>query len=253
MSIFAEIFGMQETVKPYPGQDGGKKEQVASMFDSISPRYDLLNRVLSLGIDTIWRKKAINLLKADKPQRILDVATGTADLAIEALRINPKQVVGVDISAGMLAMGDEKLRKRNLQDRIQLVLGDSEGLPFGANEFDAATVAFGVRNFEHLLEGLQDIQRVLKPGAKLVVLEFSKPNAFPVKQLYNFYFRFILPVVGRMVSKDSAAYTYLPASVQVFPEGKAFLGFMERAGFVNNREKRLTFGICSIYVGQKGS
>jgi demethylmenaquinone methyltransferase / 2-methoxy-6-polyprenyl-1,4-benzoquinol methylase len=252
LSIFAEIFSMQETVKPYPGQEGGKKEQVASMFDSISPRYDLLNRVLSLGIDTIWRKKAINLLKADKPQRILDVATGTADLAIEALRINPKQVVGVDISAGMLAMGDEKLRKRNLQDRIQLVLGDSEGLPFGANEFDAATVAFGVRNFEHLLEGLKDIQRVLKPGAKLVVLEFSKPNTFPVKQLYNFYFRFILPVVGRMVSKDSAAYTYLPASVQVFPEGKAFLGFMERAGFVNNREKRLTFGICSIYVGQKG-
>ena len=252
MSIFAEIFSMQETVKPYPGQDGGKKEQVASMFDSISPRYDLLNRVLSLGIDTIWRKKAINLLKADKPQRILDVATGTGDLAIEALRINPKQVIGVDISAGMLAMGDEKLRKKKLEDRIKLVLGDSEGLPFGSNEFDAATVAFGVRNFEHLLEGLKDIQRVLKPGAKLVVLEFSKPNAFPVKQLYNFYFRFILPVVGRMVSKDSAAYTYLPASVQVFPEGKAFLGYMEKAGFVNNQEKRLTFGICSIYVGQKG-
>jgi len=243
---------MQETVKPYPGQEGGKKEQVASMFDSISPRYDLLNRVLSLGIDTIWRREAINLLKADKPQRILDVATGTADLAIEALRINPKQVVGVDISAGMLAVGDAKLRKRKLEDRIKLVLGDSEQLPFAANEFDAATVAFGVRNFEHLLEGLQDIQRVLKPGAKLVVLEFSRPNTFPVKQLYSFYFRFILPVVGRLVSKDNAAYTYLPASVQVFPEGKAFLGYMERAGFVNNREKRLTFGICSIYVGQKG-
>lgn len=243
---------MQETVKPYPGQEGGKKEQVASMFDSISPRYDLLNRVLSLGIDTIWRKKAINLLKADKPQLILDVATGTADLAIEALRINPKQVIGVDISAGMLAMGDEKLKRRKLQDRIKLVLGDSEGLPFEDNKFDAATVAFGVRNFEHLLEGLKDIQRVLKPGAKLVVLEFSRPNTFPVKQLYNFYFRFVLPVVGRLVSKDSAAYTYLPASVQVFPEGNAFLGYMEQAGFVNNREKRLTFGICSIYVGQKG-
>lgn len=243
---------MQETVKPYPGQEGGKKEQVASMFDSISPRYDLLNRVLSLGIDTIWRKKAINLLRADKPQLILDVATGTADLAIEALRINPKQVIGVDISAGMLAMGDEKLKKRKLQDRIQLVLGDSEGLPFEANKFDAATVAFGVRNFEHLLEGLKDIQRVLKPGAKLVVLEFSRPNTFPVKQVYNFYFRFILPLVGRLVSKDSAAYTYLPASVQVFPEGSAFLSYMEQAGFVKNQEKRLTFGICSIYVGQKG-
>jgi demethylmenaquinone methyltransferase/2-methoxy-6-polyprenyl-1,4-benzoquinol methylase len=226
---------MQETVKPYPGQEGGKKEQVASMFDSISPRYDLLNRVLSLGIDTIWRKKAINLLKADKPQLILDVATGTADLAIEALRINPKQVIGVDISAGMLAMGDEKLKRRKLQDRIKLVLGDSEGLPFEDNKFDAATVAFGVRNFEHLLEGLKDIQRVLKPGAKLVVLEFSRPNTFPIKQLYNFYFRFVLPVVGRLVSKDSAAYTYLPASVQVFPEGNAFLGYMEQAGFVNNR------------------
>jgi demethylmenaquinone methyltransferase / 2-methoxy-6-polyprenyl-1,4-benzoquinol methylase len=252
LSIFAEILSMQETVKPYPGQEGGKKEQVASMFDSISPRYDLLNRVLSLGIDTIWRKRAINLLRADKPQLILDVATGTADLAIEALRIHPKQVIGVDISAGMLAMGHEKLKKRKLQDRIQLVLGDSEGLPFEENKFDAATVAFGVRNFEHLLEGLKDIQRVLKPGAKLVVLEFSRPNTFPVKQVYNFYFRFVLPLVGRLVSKDSAAYTYLPASVQVFPEGNAFLGYMEQAGFVKNQEKRLTFGICSIYVGQKG-
>jgi demethylmenaquinone methyltransferase / 2-methoxy-6-polyprenyl-1,4-benzoquinol methylase len=252
LSIFAAIMSTQETVKPYPEREGGKKEQVASMFDSISPRYDLLNRVLSLGIDTIWRKKAINMLRADKPERILDVATGTADLAIAALRIKPKQVIGVDISAGMLAMGDEKLRRKKLEDRIKLVLGDSEGLPFEENSFDAATVAFGVRNFEHLLDGLKDINRVLRPGAKLVVLEFSRPDKFPVKQLYHFYFRFILPVVGRLVSKDNAAYTYLPASVQVFPEGKAFLSYLEQAGFVNNREKRLTFGICSIYVGQKG-
>jgi demethylmenaquinone methyltransferase/2-methoxy-6-polyprenyl-1,4-benzoquinol methylase len=240
-----------ETVKPYPGQDGGKKEQVAQMFDNISARYDLLNRVLSLGIDTIWRKKAIGMLKADKPAYILDVATGTADLAIEALRLNPRQVVGVDISAGMLMHGEEKLRKRRLEDRIKLVLGDSEGLPFEADSFDASTVAFGVRNFEHLNHGLSDIWRVLKPGGKLVVLEFSKPDVFPVKQLYAFYSRFILPAIGKLVSKDQSAYSYLPASVAAFPEGKAFLSQLEAAGFVNNRQKRLTFGICSIYVGQK--
>jgi demethylmenaquinone methyltransferase/2-methoxy-6-polyprenyl-1,4-benzoquinol methylase len=244
---------MSEIVKPYPELEGGKKEQVASMFDSISPRYDLLNRVLSLGIDTIWRRKAINMLREDKPQTILDIATGTADLAIAALRLKPKQVVGVDISAGMLAMGEVKLRKKRLEDRIKLVLGDSEGLPFSDRSFDAATVAFGVRNFEHLSEGLKDIHRVLRPKAKLVVLEFSRPNTFPVKQLYNFYFRYILPSIGRMVSKDSSAYTYLPASVQAFPEGKDFLGYLAQAGFVNNREKRLTFGICSIYVGEKAS
>lgn len=244
---------MSKVVKPYPELEGGKKEQVASMFDSISPRYDLLNRVLSLGIDTIWRRKAINMLREDKPQTILDIATGTADLAIAALRLKPKQVVGVDISAGMLAMGDSKLRKKKLEDRIKLILGDSEGLPFSDNSFDAATVAFGVRNFEHLTEGLKDIHRVLRPKSKLVVLEFSRPHKFPVKQLYNFYFRFILPTIGRLVSKDSSAYTYLPASVQAFPEGKDFLGYLSQAGFVNNREKRLTFGICSIYVGEKAA
>lgn len=244
---------MSEVVKPYPEQEGGKKEQVANMFDSISPRYDLLNRVLSLGIDTIWRRQAINMLREDKPQTILDIATGTADLAIAALRLKPRQVVGVDISAGMLAQGEIKLRKKKLEDRIKLVLGDSEGLPFSDHSFDAATVAFGVRNFEHLSEGLKDIHRVLRPKAKLVVLEFSRPNKFPVKQLYSFYFRYILPTIGRLVSKDSSAYTYLPASVQAFPEGKDFLGYLSQAGFVNNREKRLTFGICSIYVGEKAA
>lgn len=243
--------GTEPVVKPYPGKDGGKKEQVASMFDNISGNYDLLNRVLSLGIDTIWRRKAINMLRADKPQRILDVATGTADLAIEALRLQPKEVVGVDISAGMLAHGQEKLNRRKLQDRIKLVLGDSEGLPFSDRSFDAVTVAFGVRNFENLHHGLSDIQRVLRPGGKLVVLEFSKPRVFPVKQFYAFYSRFILPAIGRLVSKDQSAYTYLPESVQAFPEGRDFLARLEAAGFANNREKRLTFGICSIYVGQK--
>lgn len=243
---------MAEVVKPYPGQEGSKKQQVATMFNNISARYDLLNRVLSLGIDIIWRKKAIQLLKADQPKHILDLATGTADFAIEALSLNPDKIVGVDISAGMLDMGRIKLKNKGLEDKIELVLGDSERLPFSNNSFDAATVAFGVRNFENLDKGLGDIHRVLRPGAKLVVLEFSRPAKFPVKQFYNFYFRFILPVIGRVVSKDQTAYTYLPESVQAFPEGSAFLNHMQTAGFEKLKEKRLTFGICSIYVGEKG-
>lgn len=242
---------MAEVVKPYPGQEGSKKQQVATMFNNISARYDLLNRVLSLGIDIIWRKKAIQLLKADQPKQILDLATGTADFAIEALSLNPDKIVGVDISAGMLDMGRIKLKNKGLEDKIELVLGDSERLPFSNNSFDAATVAFGVRNFENLDKGLGDIHRVLRPGAKLVVLEFSRPAKFPVKQFYNFYFRFILPVIGRVVSKDQTAYTYLPESVQAFPEGLAFLNHMQTAGFEKLKEKRLTFGICSIYVGEK--
>lgn len=242
---------MAEIVKPYPKQEGSKKQQVATMFDNISGRYDLLNRVLSLGVDVIWRKKAIKLLKADKPKHILDLATGTADFAIEALSLHPDKVIGVDISAGMLDMGRIKLKNKGLEDKIELVLGDSERLPFSNNSFDAATVAFGVRNFENLDKGLGDIHRVLRPGAKLVVLEFSRPAKFPVKQFYNFYFRFILPVIGRMVSKDQTAYTYLPESVQAFPEGEAFLKHMQSTGFEKLKEKRLTFGICSIYVGEK--
>lgn len=221
------------------------------MFDNISPQYDLLNRVLSFGIDVYWRKRAIAMLKSDKPAYILDVATGTADLAIEALQLNPRQVTGVDISAGMLSKGEEKLRKRRLEDRIKLVLGDSEGLPFEESTFDAVTVAFGVRNFEDLDRGLSDIIRVMRPGGKLVVLEFSKPRIFPIKQLYALYSNYILPSVGKLISRDGSAYTYLPESVQAFPEGNDFLRHLLGAGFVNNQQKRLTFGICSIYVGQK--
>ncbi len=242
---------MAEIVKPYPTQEGSKKQQVATMFNNISARYDLLNRVLSMGIDIIWRKKAIKLLRADQPKHILDLATGTADFAIEALSLNPEKVTGVDISSGMLEMGRIKLKNKGLDKKIELVQGDSERLPFSDNTFDAATVAFGVRNFENLDKGLSDILRVLRPGAKLVVLEFSRPAYFPVKQCYNFYFRFILPVVGRLVSKDQTAYTYLPESVQAFPEGQAFLQHMQAAGFEKLKEKRLTFGICSIYVGEK--
>lgn len=238
-------------VTPYPGQDGSKKEQVARMFDNISPKYDLLNRVLSFGIDQYWRKVAIGMLRAQKPKHILDVATGTADFAIAAMVLNPDKVVGVDISAGMLDMGRVKLRDRNLNGRIELVQADSARLPFSDQQFDAATVAFGVRNFEVLGDGLADIYRVLRPNGRLIVLEFSKPTLFPVKQLYYLYSRYVLPLIGRTISRDKTAYTYLPESVAAFPEGKDFLDYMERVGYRNLQQKRLTFGICSIYSGQK--
>ncbi len=239
------------TVIPYKEQEGSKKEQVATMFNNISPKYDLLNRVLSLGIDIIWRKKAIKMLQEFKPQSILDVATGTADFAIESLSINPEKVVGVDISKGMLEYGQKKLDKMGLQDRIELKLGDSEKLPFSDGQFDAVIVAFGVRNFENLEKGLSDIYRVLKKNGTLVVLEFSQPESFPFKQGYNFYFKNILPAVGKMVSKDSSAYTYLPESVQAFPYGEAFTNKLEKVGFKKTQCKSLTFGISSIYLGRK--
>ncbi|MEM9831804.1 MAG: bifunctional demethylmenaquinone methyltransferase/2-methoxy-6-polyprenyl-1,4-benzoquinol methylase UbiE [Bacteroidota bacterium] len=240
-------------VVPYKEQASSKKEQVAEMFNNISRRYDLLNHLLSLGIDIYWRKQAIKLLKPHQPKQILDIATGTADFAIEALALNPDKVIGVDISEGMLAMGHKKLKRRQLDDRIELQLGDSEGLRFNDNVFDAAIVAFGVRNFETLHDGLKDIFRVLKPGGRLVVLEFSKPTRFPMKQLYNFYFKNILPLIGKVISKDQSAYTYLPESVQAFPDGQAFLQALQRAGYTETRCKALTFGISSIYTGKKVS
>jgi demethylmenaquinone methyltransferase / 2-methoxy-6-polyprenyl-1,4-benzoquinol methylase len=205
-----------------------------------------------LGIDIIWRKKAINELKKDNPQLILDVATGTGDFAFEALKIlNPKKIVGVDISQGMLDIAQQKITKRNLSDKFSIKLGDSEKLPFEANEFDAVTVAYGVRNFENLEVGLADIHRVLKPGGKTVILEFSKPKTFPVKQLYNFYFSYVTPGIGKLFSKDARAYSYLPESVAAFPDGGKFVGLMQKAGFKNTKHRPLTFGICSIYTGVK--
>jgi demethylmenaquinone methyltransferase/2-methoxy-6-polyprenyl-1,4-benzoquinol methylase len=241
----------EKIVLPYKDRDEGKKEQVATMFDNISPKYDLLNRVLSFGIDTYWRKRAIALLKPEKPRRILDIATGTADFAIEALRLNPDKVVGVDISAGMLAHGREKLARRQLDHKIELQLADSEKLPFADNSFDAVIVSFGVRNFENLERGLADMNRVLRPGGTCVVLEFSKPRRFPMKQLYDFYSYRILPTIGRLVSRDDSAYRYLPESVRAFPDGADFTAVMERAGFASTRAVPLTFGICSIYTGKK--
>ena len=243
---------MSETITPYQDQDATKKKQVADMFNNISKTYDFLNHFLSLGIDIIWRKKAINELKKDQPQLILDVATGTGDFAFEALSIlKPKKIIGVDISQGMLDIAQQKITKRNAGDKFEVKLGDSEKLPFDANEFDAVTVAFGVRNFENLAAGLADIYKVLKPGGKAVVLEFSKPKAFPIKQLYNFYFAYITPGIGKIFSKDVRAYSYLPESVAAFPDGDKFIDLMHKAGFKNTKHRPLTFGICSIYTGVK--
>jgi demethylmenaquinone methyltransferase/2-methoxy-6-polyprenyl-1,4-benzoquinol methylase len=239
------------TVVPYKDKEGSKKEQVARMFDNISPKYDLLNRVLSLGIDITWRKKAIKLLRKDQPKLILDIATGTGDFAIEALALNPDKVIGVDISEGMLDMGRKKMIKKGLSDKIELRSGDSEQLPFDDNMFDAIIVAFGVRNFENLEKGLTDIHRVLKPGGKAVVLEFSKPRTFPFKQIYQFYFNWILPKIGKLVSNDNAAYQYLPESVKAFPDGKDFTSILDKIGYQQTTCKTLTLGISSIYTGIK--
>lgn len=238
-------------VVPYKDKESSKKEQVAEMFDNISPKYDFLNHFLSLGIDIIWRKKAIRMLKEDQPKLMLDIATGTGDFAIEALALNPDKVIGVDISEGMLDIGRKKLKKRKLDDRIELRSGDSEGLPFEDNKFDAVIVAFGVRNFEDLQKGIDDIYRVLRKGGKLVVLEFSKPGMFPFKQLYQFYFKWILPKIGKLISRDQSAYTYLPDSVQAFPDGDAFLEVLKKPGFQQTKCKPLTLGISSIYLGVK--
>lgn len=242
---------MDSQVKPY-SEEGSKKSQVSAMFNRIAPYYDLLNRVLSLGIDRSWRKKAIELLKDGNPRYILDVATGTADVALmTAHRLSPEQIIGIDISTEMLDIGRQKITKQGLDAIIELQEGDSENLPFPDNTFDAVTVAFGVRNFEHLEHGLAEMLRVLKPGGQAVILEFSQPTAFPFKQLFHFYFRNVLPVVGRMTSKDPKAYRYLYESVQAFPDGDRFLEVLQKTGYKSNRCIPLTLGICSIYSAFK--
>jgi demethylmenaquinone methyltransferase/2-methoxy-6-polyprenyl-1,4-benzoquinol methylase len=238
-------------VLPYKDKNLGKKEQVAEMFNNISKKYDFLNHFLSLGIDILWRKKAIGLLKNDAPKTILDIATGTGDFAIESLKLNPDKVIGVDISEGMLDVGRKKMLRLGHDKVIELQSGDSECLLFDDNKFDAVIVAFGVRNFENLEKGLKDMIRVLKPNGKVVILEFSRPKIFPFKQLYSFYFKAILPLIGKLVSKDNSAYTYLPESVQQFPDGHDFLGILNKTGFKETQCKSLTFGISSIYTGIK--
>ena len=221
------------------------------MFNNIAPKYDFLNHFLSMGIDILWRKKAINQLRSLQPKIILDIATGTGDFAIEALSLHPEKIIGIDISEGMLQFGREKMKQKKLDHIIDLQKGDCENLKFDTAYFDASIVAFGVRNFENLEKGLTEICRVIKPGGKLVVLEFSKPRRFPVKQFYSFYSSQILPRIGRLFSKDKSAYTYLPESVAAFPDGEDFLMILKKCGFKQAKAISLTFGIASIYVAQK--
>ena len=239
------------TVVPYKQQTGSKKEQVAQMFNRISRRYDFLNHFLSLGIDISWRKKAIKLLAQESPKSILDIATGTADFAIEASRLNPEEIIGVDISEGMLAIGRTKIESKSLENQISLHLGDSEKLDFQDNKFDAVIVSFGVRNFENLNRGLTEMYRVLKDNGTVLILEFSKPRKFPFKQIYGWYFNHILPGIGSLVSKDNSAYKYLPESVKQFPSGSDFLKELSAAGFKDCICKTLTFGVSSIYLAKK--
>ena len=238
-------------VLPDAGSNLNKKEQVADMFNSIAGKYDFLNHFLSMGIDKGWRRKAIKEIAAVKPQTILDIATGTGDLAIAASKINPQEIVGVDISEGMLEVGRKKIKSLNLENIITLQKGDSEALGFESNSFDAITCAYGVRNFENLVAGLKEMNRVMKPGGKLAILEFSHPKQFPVKQLYQFYFKYILPTLGKMVSKHKSAYTYLPESVMAFPEGKRFCEILTDCGFKNAKARPLTLGITTLYTASK--
>jgi demethylmenaquinone methyltransferase/2-methoxy-6-polyprenyl-1,4-benzoquinol methylase len=238
-------------VKPYR-PEGSKKEQVAAMFNAISPKYDALNRILSAGIDQSWRRKTLREIRATGALKLLDVATGTADLALALAKGIPgSKVVGVDISSGMLEVGRSKVRAKDLEGRVRLDLGDGEQLPYEESSFGAVTVAFGVRNFENLEQGLRDMRRVLEPGGTLAVLEFSQPTAWPLRSLYLFYFKNILPRIGRMVSKDASAYTYLPNSVQAFPYGEAFAAKLREAGFQSVRVRPLTFGVASLYLAIK--
>ena len=241
-----------DTVVPYKDSELGKKEQVAGMFNDIAFRYDFLNRFLSAGIDVRWRKKAIRQLEKISPKTILDVATGTADVAIMASdMLKSEKITGIDISDGMLDIGRKKIQKLGLQNTIELLNGDCETINFNNDSFDAVTVAFGVRNFENLEKGLSEIKRVLKPGGKLVVLEFSKPKSAVVKVLYNLYMKIITPGVGKLFSKNRNAYQYLDESINKFPEGKQFTAILDNLGYSNIYTKPLSLGICSIYCGEK--
>jgi demethylmenaquinone methyltransferase/2-methoxy-6-polyprenyl-1,4-benzoquinol methylase len=239
------------TALPNKKSEQSKKGQVEEMFNNISPKYDLLNHLLSANIDKLWRRKTIKMLEPYQPELILDIATGTADFAVAATRINGAKVVGIDISEGMLEVGRRKIQRKALTNIIELIKADSEKLPFENNTFDAAIVGFGVRNFENLKKGLSEIKRVLKPGGVFFILEFSKPTQSPYKQFYQFYFTKVLPFIGRQISKDNNAYTYLPESVNEFPDGDKFLTILADVGFVRNKCFLQTFGIASIYEAHK--
>ncbi len=228
-----------------------QKDEVRNMFNSIAHRYDFLNHVLSFGVDFYWRKRVLKIVKQAKPSSILDIATGTADLAILMSKAKPKKIVGIDISASMLQKGKEKVMNKGLSELIELSLGDAEEIEFPDNQFDVAMVAFGVRNFENLERGLKEILRVIKPNGQILILEFSKPEHFPLKQLYSFYSFQILPLIGKIVSSDASAYTYLPKSVAHFPAYNDFVAIMKQVGFEDNKYQKLTGGIATIYQGRK--
>ncbi len=232
--------------------EGEKKEEIRGMFNNIARKYDFLNRLLSLGIDTRWRKRLVRRVAKQKPLKVLDLASGTADLAISMAKKMPQaHITGADISEKMLAVGYRKVLKQKLSRQIKLEREDAENLKYGSDRFDIVTIAFGVRNFENLLKGLKEMYRVTDNNGKVYILEFSKPTTFPVKQLYRFYFTRILPFFGQAVTKNPHAYRYLPESVQAFPDGKDFLTILSRAGYANCQQKKLSFGIASIYYGEK--
>lgn len=242
---------MSEIIKPYKDSQLGKKEQVTQMFDAISGNYDGLNRVISLGIDVKWRKKVVKIVGENHPKQILDIATGTGDLALMMANLNPDKIIGLDISAGMLEVGKQKINKAKLSKKIEMIVGDSEEMPFENDTFDAITVSFGVRNFANLDKGIKEIARVLKPTGVLVILETSNPTKFPYKQGYKFYTNFILPLVGKLFSKDKVAYNYLSESANSFPFGEVFNNILRKNGFSDVRHNPVTFGVATIYTARK--
>lgn len=242
---------MSPKVKPYKDSDSTKKEQVRDMFNTIAKEYDGLNRVISLGIDVKWRKKVVKLVQQQNPDTILDIATGTGDLAINLAITSAQKIVGLDISPGMLKVGQRKVEDKGLDDRIEMIVGDSENLPFEDSTFDAITVAFGIRNFEHLKKGLKEILRVLKPGGIFVILETSVPTKSPYKQGYRLYTKYLLPLIGKLFSRDKKAYSYLSESASVFPYGEEMNNILEQIGFIDVRNMPQTFGVATIYVASK--
>jgi demethylmenaquinone methyltransferase/2-methoxy-6-polyprenyl-1,4-benzoquinol methylase len=244
---------MSKNITPYKDSELGKKEQVAQMFDTISGNYDGLNRVISFGIDIKWRKKVLKLVSDKNPKTVLDIATGTGDLAILMTNTSAEKIIGLDISAGMLAIGRNKIKAKNLSDKIEMILADSENMPFEDNTFDAITVAFGVRNFENLEKGLTEILRVLKPNGIFVILETSVPDKTPYKQGYTFYSKNILPLIGKLFSKDNSAYQYLSESASVFPYGEALNNILRKNGFIDVKAMPQTFGVATIYSASKNN
>lgn len=242
---------MSKNITPYKDSSLGKKEQVTQMFDTISGNYDDLNRVISLGIDVKWRKKVVALVAEKNPENILDIATGTGDLAILMTKTSAKKIVGLDLSVGMLEVGKKKIAAQNLSDKIEMVVGDSENIPFPDNYFDAITVSFGIRNFETLEKGLAEIYRVLKPDGIFVILETSVPTKFPFKQGYSFYTKIILPLIGKIFSKDKNAYGYLSTSAANFPFGEKLNNILRKVSFIDCVALPQTFGVATIYTATK--